>query len=159
MTHEHEFTGQTACKTTVFTFLLFFYAAIILYCTFWSFILWQNKDRSRLLCILSEYKGKRTFQLTGNNSNKAELISTLKLTFDFMQREVAPDCSADWQKQFLLRELQAHTAEMWFRLAWDKLLTVRIGKAPEQRCREKRREDLHYYRILEEIWPTPPRNS
>lgn len=34
-----------------------------------------------LKTFLNEYKGKRTFQLTGNNSNQVELISTLKLTF------------------------------------------------------------------------------
>lgn len=46
-----------------------------------------------LKTFLNEYK--RTFQLTGNNTNQVELISMLKLTFGLLQREAAPDCSAD----------------------------------------------------------------
>lgn len=97
------------------------------------------------LCILREYKGKRTIHLTGNNSIEVELIRMWKLTFGLLQREAAPDCSADWRKQFLLWELRAHTAETWFRLAPRQAFNSEDRKSPRT---EVWGEHPHYYRIL-----------
>lgn len=64
------------------------------FCCFWCQPQYSVKVHSGVLLLKAfslHPEGKRTFQWIGNKSSQVELISTLKITFGFLQREAAPE--------------------------------------------------------------------